>query len=158
MNDPNEKWLPLPMSPENYQISDKGRVWGNKRQHILQNQVNRDGYEQITTYSNGERIYFQVHRQVALAFYGNSNLTVNHKDGNTRNNCLTNLEFCSQKINNSYHRPHTKPNSKPLTKKQLTYIVEHPELNNGQLGRILNINRHTIKMFRNGKTFKSFAR
>lgn len=45
----------------------------------------------------GKVIY--VHRLVMLAFYGKSDLTVDHIDGNKENNNLNNLEYVTQTEN-----------------------------------------------------------
>ena len=47
-----------------------------------------------------------THRLVAMAFIPNPNNydTINHKDFNTQNNCVENLEWCTQKYNNKYSR------------------------------------------------------
>ena len=47
---------------------------------------------------------YLVHRLIAITFLDNpDNLpTVNHKDGNPKNNCLANLEWMSQGENNKH--------------------------------------------------------
>lgn len=44
---------------------------------------------------NDVRITINVHRLIMYAFYGICSLTVNHKDGNKRNNSIDNLEYAT---------------------------------------------------------------
>jgi hypothetical protein len=66
---------------------------------------NRNNYPRLTLFgSNGERIHIQVHRLLALIFIPNPNpelyTIINHKDCNTSNFRLENLEWCNNHINN----------------------------------------------------------
>lgn len=47
---------------------------------------------------------FYVHRLVGVSFLDNPNglPTINHKDENKANNCVSNLEWCSYSYNNNY--------------------------------------------------------
>lgn len=51
---------------------------------------------------NGERKTIGVHRVIAYAFLGISDLTVNHKDGNKENNSISNLEYMATKEQNEH--------------------------------------------------------
>ena len=55
----------------------------------------KTGYLRVSV--KGKDMY--VHRLVMLAFYGKSDLTVDHIDGNKENNNLTNLEYVTQTEN-----------------------------------------------------------
>ena len=63
------------------------RVKGNNRDY------------RVILWQNGKPITKLVSRCVISAFYGESNLQVNHIDGNSLNNNLTNLEYCTAKEN-----------------------------------------------------------
>lgn len=52
------------------------------------------GYR-VTLWKNGKSKDHLVARLIARTFLGESNLTVNHKDGNRFNNHIENLEWCS---------------------------------------------------------------
>lgn len=47
---------------------------------------------------------FKIHRLVLSAFFGPSNLQVNHKDLDKSNNHISNLEYLSHRENNSHYR------------------------------------------------------
>ena len=63
------------------------------------------GYKRVTLYKENKPKTKLVHRLVAKAFLSNPNnlMVVNHKDGNKLNNIVTNLEWCTQSYNTSYH-------------------------------------------------------
>ena len=102
-NKKGEIWKDIVLGGSNYSISNKGRVktynyrnTGDCR--ILEPSINRYGYEIMHI---GRREY-KVHTLVASCFLKNKNQTVNHKDGNKRNNCVENLEWLSIRAN-KYH-------------------------------------------------------
>lgn len=86
-----------------YQVSNMGRVRSLRRNIILR-QCITNGYERIILYTNNIPKGYSVHRLVANAFIPNpDNLPqVNHKDENKTNNCVDNLEWCTQKYNINY--------------------------------------------------------
>lgn len=96
-----------------YQVSNLGRVKRTmfkncyvekKQEKILKLKSDKDGYKQTTLFKNGKRMYFRVHRLVANAFLPNPNNypIINHKDQNTSNNNVLNLEWCTFVYNNNY--------------------------------------------------------
>ena len=100
-----------------YQISNLGRVRSLDRVIICKNgktqtksggivadRLNtRLGRREVYLNKNGYRKAFKVYRLVALEFIENDDpinrTTVNHIDGNTNNNIVTNLEWCSYSEN-----------------------------------------------------------
>lgn len=89
-----------------YQISNMGRVksLGGKASHknemILKLGI-RNTYNVVNLRKNNNKKSFQIHRLVANAFIPNPNNypIINHKDENPLNNCVDNLEWCTQKHN-----------------------------------------------------------
>ena len=85
------------------EVSSEGRVrsllGGTPR--ILKTQVDNNGYHRIRVTIERIKMTYKVHREVAKAFIDNpSNLPqVNHIDGNKDNNCVSNLEWVTNKEN-----------------------------------------------------------
>ena len=84
-----------------YQVSNLGRVKSVKRNKILSQKHNWDGYLRIQLWRNNKNKYVSIHRLVAEAFIENPNKKpfINHIDGNKQNNNVDNLEWCTQKEN-----------------------------------------------------------
>ena len=89
-----------------YQVSNLGRVkrlGNNKNAHekILKPGTLWKGHQQVSLCKDGKVVQFKVHRLVAAIFIQNpENLpVVNHKDENPLNNCVDNLEWCTQQHN-----------------------------------------------------------
>ncbi len=91
-----------------YDVSNKGRFrskyyysrFTNKkyyREKILKQSVVLNGYLKVTLHGKG----CLAHRIVAEHFIDNplSKEQVNHKDGNKKNNCVSNLEWATRKEN-----------------------------------------------------------
>jgi hypothetical protein len=98
-----EKWCNITDFP-NYSVSNFGRIRNNTTNVLLKMQQNERGYWIINLYNCGTRKVKRVHRLVAEAFIPNpfNKPEVNHKDGNTANPYVGNLEW-STKIENMEH-------------------------------------------------------
>lgn len=103
----DEIWKEITGYP-NYFVSNYGRVKHysvrNKSFYLLKpilNKVNNRLY--ISLYNDNKHSYLQLSRLVGFAFvsgYSSEKNTINHKDGNTKNNKAENLEWVSQAENN----------------------------------------------------------
>ena len=91
-----------------YYVSDEGRVKSvtlDGVEHILKPQTQSSGYLQVKLSVNGNTTLFLVHRLVGLHFLNlpkgknAEELVVHHKDGNTKNNRVSNLQWLSQMEN-----------------------------------------------------------
>lgn len=84
----------------NYKIAENGSIVG-ARGWLLKYDVNSVGYYRVTLSSKGEAKRFFVHRLVAEHFCVNPHglPSVNHKDGNRKNNHKDNLEWCTNSYN-----------------------------------------------------------
>lgn len=99
----------------NYQVSNYGNIKSKKRlvntvynskrgikERILKPNINTNGYYVVTLYNkDGKSNPKLIHRLVAETFIDNyyNYPVINHKDGNKLNNCVDNLEFCTQSHN-----------------------------------------------------------
>lgn len=71
---------------------------------IMKPHTDPDGYLRVSATVNGKHMSYPVHRMVALAFIPNpeNKPTVNHIDGNKRNNTVENLEWATQTEQNHH--------------------------------------------------------
>lgn len=114
VNTTEEKWRPVIGYENIYDVSSIGRIRSiskplkrKKRDRILihnrilKPSVHPCGYRQVVLSKNKKQKTLRVHRIVAMAFIQNENNLpfVNHKDGNTGNNIVENLEWCTPKEN-----------------------------------------------------------
>lgn len=114
-----EVWKDIPNYEGLYQISNYGRVKSLERKiehkttyggyyhvrgKILKPKIEKDGYFRIGLKKNGIKKFYRLNRLVAQVFIPNPNNyeVVNHKDENKLNNCIDNLEWCTQKYNINY--------------------------------------------------------
>lgn len=112
-----EEWKDIKGYEGVYQCSNMGKLRsldrfvfekGGKRQfrrgQDIQPQLNPNGYLQLALNKEGKRKMVYVHIIVAQTFIPNpqENKTVNHIDGNKRNNKTDNLEWCSYSNNNEH--------------------------------------------------------
>ena len=89
---------------ENYCIYDNGDVINLSTNKILKGSIGENGYKYYRLSKNNHKKMFYAHRLVAEHFIDNPyNLPqVNHKDECKINNCVTNLEWCTQQQNHDY--------------------------------------------------------
>lgn len=101
-----EVWMNIVGFEGLYKVSNLGRIRSCRRGTIMIPHPLKDGYLRIRLRKSGKDFSFLIHRLVAIAFIPNPNnyQTVNHKDFNTHNNCVENLEWCTQRYNNKYSR------------------------------------------------------
>ena len=106
-------WKPVKNYEGLYEVSDLGLVKSLDRVHdlgnrkclyrgkLMQARDNGMGYLRIKLSKNNKARRVMLHRVIAEAFIPNpfNYKTVNHKDGNKKNNTISNLEWCTQKQN-----------------------------------------------------------
>ena len=93
-------------------VSDDGKIYtldhsylrkngrlDNRKGKQLRPSVDKYGYERVVLTKDGIRKTYSVHKLVALAFIPNpeNKTTINHIDGNKRNNNVSNLEWATHK-------------------------------------------------------------
>ncbi|CYW53522.1 TPA: HNH endonuclease [Streptococcus suis] len=109
-----ENWKDIVGYEGYYQVSDFGRVRSLDREitkkdgrtmvvrgRVMEGTIKDNGYIQISLWKENKGQSFYLHRLVILAFSDSEPLeTVNHIDGNKRNNNFRNLEWASYRDNN----------------------------------------------------------
>jgi hypothetical protein len=111
-----EIWKDIDGFIDQYQVSNLGNVKSLERlvrnnhsfrmskERILKPGKTKSGYYFVNLSVDGKSYCKDIHRMVALEFFGHENkhLTVNHKDGDKLNNNVSNLEFMTQAQNNEH--------------------------------------------------------
>src|SRR5580692_6673757 len=86
-----ENWLPIDVCPENYKVSDCGRVWSRPRPRtrggIMKQSTGQHGVQIVNLTINGKQRVYLVHHLVLVAFVGPcpEGMEGCHNDGNPAN-------------------------------------------------------------------------
>jgi hypothetical protein len=109
-----ENYVPIKGYEDYYLISDLGNVKSIKSNLLLKGGINRGGYLYVNLSKKGVTKNNRVHRLVAMHFIENplNNNIVNHKDGNKKNNSVSNLEWVNSHENNSHFKKYLNKTSK----------------------------------------------
>lgn len=108
-----EIWKDIHIPNYEYQVSNLGRVRSKnrkvsnhtgiveKKSQIMKPHINYKGYAICCISYKNKKKHIPIHRMVALAFIPNPNNypQINHIDGNKKNNCVNNLEWCNNSLN-----------------------------------------------------------
>lgn len=104
----NIEWKPIKGYEGLYEVSNDGRVrrirfingsHNFEKIKECKQTLNSWGYMTVNLCKNGKSNTKRVHRLVAIAFLGESDLQIDHIDGNKQNNRLDNLEYVTPKEN-----------------------------------------------------------
>ena len=90
---------------DKYECNEEGVIRNSKTKRHIKQWDSKNGYKCVTLMTSKGKVNKYVHRLVALSFLtsnGESQLTVNHKEGNKKNNRLDNLELVTQSENNKH--------------------------------------------------------
>lgn len=95
-----EKWVEIDLNGRDFAISNRGRLkshnyLGTGQERIMVTPLNIFGYKVISVKNK----HYFIHGLVARYFIGESDLKVNHKDGDKLNNYVENLEYISNRAN-----------------------------------------------------------
>lgn len=161
-----------------YQISNRGRVKSLSRvvkyksgkgyktipERILVIKDNGNGYRNISLCREGYQVKHYIHRSVAQAFLSNpdNKPQVNHIDHDKDNNCVSNLEWCTQKENTAAGIKLGKINNKKrgktkkFTEWEICRIAHLKFLGKGiqEIAKLLQYPRTSISSVVNGRSNK----
>jgi len=96
----NSKKIDLELIEKSYIINEDGTIFGKVRGKFKKPTDNH-GYDIVCLSLNNRQSQYSVHRLVATKYIPNpqNKPQVNHKDGNKKNNHVSNLEWCTQSEN-----------------------------------------------------------
>ena len=96
-----------PFYGNRYIANSDGTIYSNVTKRVLSPAKNSKGYLCVGLYDGSKpkkRKMFLVHRLIAEVFLGESDLCVNHKNGDKMDNRLENLEWVTTSENNKHSR------------------------------------------------------
>jgi hypothetical protein len=102
-----EKYRSVPGYEGYYSVSNYGRVFSQYYRRHLKPRPDKDGYLRCVLCKNGEHKDMKIHRAVAMAWKPRSDpekYSVNHIDGNRKNNYVGNLEWVDALTNLNLRR------------------------------------------------------
>ena len=144
----------LPDVDERYFIDTKGNVYSKHKNGVklLKCDTIKGGYKRVTLAQKGEYKRYIVHRLVAMCFIENAfnKPFVNHLNGNTCDNNVTNLEWCTASENEK-HSYNTLGKIPPCAKKVIdSNGVIYTSIGKAALAH--NIRPGTLNAILNGQT------
>ena len=171
--DDHEEWRYIPGYEGKYQASSLGRIKSVDRLimrsngerlpikgRVLKPRFDKCGRACVTVCGVTKR----VHRLIAKTFIPNpdNKPQINHIDSNPSNNAVSNLEWCTRSENMLHafkfgHHSHEgeRHNRRKLSKSDVLYIREHPEIKLTQLAKKYNVTSQCIYSIRNNKTWRN---
>ena len=119
----------------NYYISPNGQVINIKTNKIIKSRIDNYGYYIITIYLNNKPKTFKVHRLVAECYIPNigNKSQVHHKDFNSLNNNVNNLEWVTPKENINYSIQEGNIDLDKFNKEREKYINSDKAKENGRV-------------------------
>lgn len=152
----------MKLTIDDYIIDKNGNVFNKHTGHKLKPQLNGKGYLRVGI---GGKLYF-VHRLIAEKYIPNPNNLpqVNHIDGNKTNNCVNNLEWCSNLKNRKHavkNKLHLMGESCPwakLKEKDVIEILQNRTMSSKELAQKYNVSRGTIEDIKHCRIWKHLKR
>lgn len=151
-----------PVFPENYWITNKGRVITKKTKLSRKFRETWDGYYDVTLWNEGKSQTIRVHRLVARAFIKNPNNypVTNHLDGDKTNNSASNLEWTTVGGNTRHSYSNglqkslkgTSHGRSKFTKEQIVKVCEllDEKQPHKDIERITGVSKRTIQVISSG--------
>lgn len=149
-----------------YAVSSTGHVKSLRTARILKpdEYTSNSKYMRVTLSESGKTKRYALHRLVALAFLDNpyNKPQVNHKDGDRWNNDVSNLEWCTQKENQTHAvetglcpKGEDNGNSR-YTKHQIRQVKYYSHLGHSRkdVANLCNVTLSCVKDVRSGRVWK----
>lgn len=132
---------------ENYIVYEDGKIWSIRRKIFLKGTLQKNGYYKVYVANKN----YWYHRVIAEAFYGKSDLTVDHINGKPFDNNLSNLEYIT--LEENCKRMFKRVGTDHLAKNfgEIPNGSKSVEWNNikftsmSKLAKYLNISRYIVK-------------
>jgi len=156
-----------------YTITRSGKIWafpkrtGCNNKGMWLKQYNKDGYLRTALSKHGVVKHLFIHRLLALTFIPNLNKypVVNHMDGNTLNNNLSNLEWCTHSHNSKHAYSiglckNSAGENNPAAKLSLTQVQQIKNkyipryISSRKLAKEYGVGKSTILRIINGSNWK----
>lgn len=147
------EWKEFPLATR-YYVSSDGEVYDRVKKMILKTFI-RSGYEYASIfYTDSSAHLAGIHRMVAITFLDKPEeaTEVNHKDGNKKNNHLSNLEWVTRS-ENIRHRIYELGETTPIGAPQKVMCVETGKVykSHAEAARKTGCNRKSISACIAGK-------
>lgn len=134
----NEEWKEVKEN-DYYEVSNTGKIRNAKTKKILKAFINNSGYYCLTLYRDKVPKNYTIHRLVASNFLDKENFNVvNHIDGDSLNNKISNLEWTTQK-GNIQHSMEIGTYTSTEARKALAKVVKKQIIQKDKEGNILKI-------------------
>ncbi len=155
-----EEWQDIISS--NYAVSSTGRVRNNKTNKILKPFLIGKKGNQYLAVDICPKKSVRIHKLVARYFIGDSELQINHKNGNKPDNSIDNLEYCTAKenVNHAWKLGLSSPkrgNNNGVSKisEEFAYKIKYssPEKTHREWADQLGVSQNAVNLIRKGKNW-----
>lgn len=155
-----------------YAITEDGKVYSYYKKDFMTTSIDKDGYEVVSLItSENQHSHFGIHRLLMITYHpceNMENLTVNHIDGNKKNNSFSNLEWVTASentrlahetnLNNTVGENHGKAKlSEDEAKLIIKMIKEGKGLKEIKLA-VPQLNKNMLNHIKRGDTWKHIPR
>jgi hypothetical protein len=153
----------------NYAVSNLGNLKNIKKNKVLRQTLSTKGYKRVGLKIGNKRIFYYVHRLVALSFLDNKLLydQVNHINGIKTDNLLSNLEWCSNQQNMKhaietglFNNKGEKHHNTQLTDEQVLEIkilLQKKIAKSKHIAQLYKVSIKCISKIKRGETWKHIA-
>lgn len=157
-----EKFTTYKIIPNNnfYLASSDGDIFSLKSNKFLKQGFTKRGYREVKLSNNGIAKTKLVHRLIASAFFGGSNLSVDHINFNKKDNRINNLRYLSTidnykvAIDNGMIKSGSNHYKSSFSKEDIIKI-RNLELSNSEIANLFNSTPNIIYKIRTKRTYKN---